>query len=332
MMQFLPQGYSFESYSNPYQSQFVSPYYGSGQYGWQYSPMAQYGTRLPTCTPGTCPPWVPPGMVATPSSGVQELSVLFDPTLAARMSRAYNAWTIGVWGKPDVPAWLWPDGGWPRPVPPNVCCEVPPCVSSSPGPGYYPPGTGGSYPPPSSTTPQYLPPTSYQPAPPQVATPVPKTSSLGVFPSGQSTPSPNPGMPARMVRSRRTNPSGPQCQAAGDKGACYKCCYESNKTKSGIQSCLEGCVGLPPPKPESKSWSSVLSAALPSRRQRADNQNVRRFSRTASALRRAESTTRSQIPTVKCDQPCPADSPWAGKPFCCPAPVRNPRRRITSAR
>lgn len=324
MMQYLPQGYSFESYSNPYQSQFVSPFYGSGQYGWQYSPMAQYSPRLPTCTPGTCPPWVPPGLIATPSSGVQELSLLFDPTLAARMSRAYNAWTLGIWGKPDIPAWLWPDGSWPQPVPPNVCCEVPPCALPIPGPGYEPgpgPGNGGGggggYPPAgwdpgpgSKLTPHYkgLPPTGFKGPAPKPAMPIPKGPGLGVFPGAKSTPSPNPG--------------DPPCYQAGTKGGCVKCCYDNASSKAGLQSCLGNCVGLPDPKPEPKSWSSMLSTALPTRRQRLANQAVRRSSRMGHSLGRS-------IPTVKCDVPCPADSPWAGRPFCCP-PVRNPRRRVTT--
>lgn len=34
------------------------------------------------------------------------------------------------------------------------------------------------------------------------------------------------------------------------------------------------------------------------------------------------------VPGVKCDQPCPANSPWAGKNICCPKPINmNPRAR-----
>lgn len=222
MMNFLPQGYSFQSDSNPYQHQFISPYYGSGQYGWQYSPMAQTGPRLPTVQPGTAPPWLPPGLVATTSSGIQELSVLFDPTLASRMATAYNPWTIAYWGKPDIPAWLWPDGAAPQPVPPNVCCDFPPCVGPGggpgggggggvPGPGIEPPPNGGpvltpgpdpvpvptpKYIPPQPGTPKYIPPQNGRPTP----TPGPQITPA---PWPKST-QPNPGSPLRrgMFNSR----------------------------------------------------------------------------------------------------------------------------------
>lgn len=222
MMNFLPQGYSFQSDSNPYQHQFISTMYGSGQYGSQYSPMNQTGPRLPTCEPGTCPPWLPPGIVATPSSGVQELSVLFDPSLASRMARAYDPWSVAYWGKPDVPAWLWPDGAAPHRVPPNVMCDVPPVGV----PTYVPPGGGGGGRPPQdgpvltpapvpSSTPKFQPPSSsvpgtqfqppssvpgtqFQPAPGPRPQPTPGPT-LGPGPTGGTMPksTPNPGYPLR---------------------------------------------------------------------------------------------------------------------------------------
>ena len=328
MMNFLPQGYSFESHSNPYQSQFVSPYYGSGQYGWQYSPMAQTGPRLPTCEPGTCPPWLPPGMIATPSSGVQELSVLFDPTLAARMATAYNPWTVAQWGKPDNPAWLWPDGAAPTPIPPNVQCDLvfPPGDSGpGPGPGREPTPTPGptvrpgSYQPPTSTRPTRTPgptltpgvsptPKSTQPIP----TPGPSLTP-GISPTPKSsTQSPNPRSPLRrgMFNSRWSRASAPvhppilpsmptpsaatpsvrsarpsavtrrlvapsgvrsdKCYAAPDKGACYKCCVEG-KSGAARQKCLNQCIGLPEPKPQSPGMAGVRSA----------NRRVSRLARSA---------------------------------------------------
>lgn len=216
MMNFLPQGYSFESYSNPYQSQFVSPYYGSGQYGWQYSPMAQPGPRLPTCEPGTCPPWLPPGIVATTSSGVQELSVLFDPTLAARMATAYNPWSVPRWGKPDNPAWMWPSGAARTPVPPNVLCDV---IPGSVPQGSLPPGgTGpGREPVPAPAPPTMTPrpttvPTTMQPktptmrpgpAPRPTAPTAPTPATFVPPPSGSALPNPER---VEVIRGPQTTP------------------------------------------------------------------------------------------------------------------------------
>lgn len=316
MMNFLPQGYSFESYSNPYQSQFVSPYYGSGQYGWQYSPMAQPGPRLPTCEPGTCPPWLPPGLIATPSSGVQELSVLFDPTLAARMATAYNPWTVAQWGKPDNPAWLWPDGAAPTPIPPNVQCDLvfPPGDSGpGPGPGREPVPTPG----PTVRPGPSRPPTSTRPTPPPgpritpgvspIPTPGPSLTP-GVSPTPKSSaPTPNPRSPLRrgMFNSRWSRARAPvqqiifstmpapsvvpalpnprrviapsstrsdKCYAAPDKGACYKCCTEG-KSGAARQKCLNQCIGLPEPKPQSPGSTGVRS-------------RTRRVSRLARSARR----------------------------------------------
>lgn len=192
MMNFLPQGYSFESYSNPYQSQFISPYYGSGAYGWQYSPMARTAPRLPTCQPGTCPPWLPPGIVATPSSGVQELSVLFDPSLAARMATAYNPWSVPRWGKPDNPAWLWPSGAAPTVVPPNVLRDVIPVPLP---PGRRPPGGGpGREPVPAPASPTV----TTAPTAPRPTIFIPATTP------GTSAPTPNPGRMSNPRTSRTT--------------------------------------------------------------------------------------------------------------------------------
>jgi hypothetical protein len=281
-MNFLPQGYSFESYSNPYQSQFISPFYGSGQYGRQYSPMAQNGPRLPTCQPGTCPPWLPPGIIATPSSGVQELSVLMDPTLSSRMARAYNNWTIAYWGKPDNPAWLWPDGASTQPVPPNVFCDA---VPVPPGGGG---GGGGGRPRPPQLTPGPAPGPQLTPGPtvPPSSTPGPSGPTLtpGTIPKSSLTPGPSgpqiSSMPAPSSYPpepnpwRRANPGVPQCGGAGNKGACFRCCTENSTSKSQRQQCLNQCVALPDPKPKRTSISRLAVA-----RRRANGRMARSMGR-----------------------------------------------------
>lgn len=74
----------------PYQQTFATAMYGTGQYGFQYSPGASSSPSLPMRQPGTWPLHFPPGVLGTMQSSIAELSYMQDPSLVPRLSQLYG--------------------------------------------------------------------------------------------------------------------------------------------------------------------------------------------------------------------------------------------------